>query len=174
MDELERAARWINSANNVVAFTGAGISVESGQSAGPLYYVICAIGSLNSFSKLPRISFQARSGNHDLIFVNNRDGKQKRILLNVGSFLRKFHVAINRCYIINVNFALCSDPLPEINGIFSLGMLSVYIPTGIPDFRSPGGLWSKYDPAIYCDFHTFKGKYVADFQVLLHLVSLFL
>jgi NAD-dependent deacetylase len=26
---------------------------------------------------------------------------------------------------------------------------------GIPDFRSPGGLWSKYDPRTYCDYRHF-------------------
>ncbi len=31
---------------------------------------------------------------------------------------------------------------------------------GIPDFRSPGGLWSKYDPRTYCDYRHFLQQYV--------------
>jgi hypothetical protein len=31
---------------------------------------------------------------------------------------------------------------------------------GIPDFRSPGGLWSKYDPRTYCDYRHFLEQYV--------------
>ena len=27
--------------------------------------------------------------------------------------------------------------------------------SGIPDFRSPGGLWEKYDPSIYADYNNF-------------------
>lgn len=47
-----------------------------------------------------------------------------------------------------------------------ISMPTVWTLTGIPDFRSPGGLWSKFDPSIYCDFQTFQAKYVANFQVL--------
>lgn len=51
LGELEIAANWISRANNVVAFTGAGISVESGETDVMLY----DLSSLNSFRKMPEV-----------------------------------------------------------------------------------------------------------------------
>jgi len=34
----------------------------------------------------------------------------------------------------------------------------ISVESGIPDFRSAGGLWSKYDPAEYADIHAFRSN----------------
>ena len=42
--------------------------------------------------------------------------------------------------------------------VFTGAGCSVEPPSSIPDFRSPGGLWSRYDPAVYCEYNTFVGQ----------------
>jgi NAD-dependent deacetylase len=39
--------------------------------------------------------------------------------------------------------------------VFSGAGISVEAPSNIPDFRSPGGLWERYDPFVYCEYNTF-------------------
>merc|ERR1719396_328896 len=31
----------------------------------------------------------------------------------------------------------------------------ISVDSGIPDFRSPGGLWSRYNPMVYCEYSNF-------------------
>eukprot|EP00929_Paragymnodinium_shiwhaense_P099725 TRINITY_DN61528_c0_g1_i1.p1 TRINITY_DN61528_c0_g1~~TRINITY_DN61528_c0_g1_i1.p1 ORF type:complete len:297 (-),score=39.77 TRINITY_DN61528_c0_g1_i1:249-1139(-) len=47
------------------------------------------------------------------------------------------------------------------NAIVKSGKMSAFtgagisVESGIPDFRSPGGLWSKYNPMVYCEYQNF-------------------
>jgi NAD-dependent deacetylase len=42
--------------------------------------------------------------------------------------------------------------------VIALTGAGVSVESGIPDFRSAGGLWSKYDPAIYASIDTFRAQ----------------
>ncbi|KAH7296057.1 hypothetical protein KP509_26G007200 [Ceratopteris richardii] len=44
------------------------------------------------------------------------------------------------------------------NPIVAFTGAGISVESGIPDFRSPGGLWSKYEPSVYCNFQIFRKR----------------
>ena len=34
----------------------------------------------------------------------------------------------------------------------------ISVESGIPDFRSEGGLWQRFDPSVYCDYEVFRDR----------------
>ncbi len=45
--------------------------------------------------------------------------------------------------------------LKECSHVMAFTGAGISTESGIPDFRSPGGLWEKYDPNVYADYSTF-------------------
>jgi NAD-dependent deacetylase len=48
----------------------------------------------------------------------------------------------------------------------------VSVESGIPDFRSSGGLWEKYDPAIYASIESFRHKPEMVWEMLFDMVDI--
>ena len=48
--------------------------------------------------------------------------------------------------------------IKESRNMIALTGAGISVESGIPDFRSAGGLWEKYDPAIYASIDTFRSQ----------------
>jgi NAD-dependent deacetylase len=49
----------------------------------------------------------------------------------------------------------------------------ISVPSGIPDFRSPGGLWSKFDPQAVCSDWALRNNPAGVWEFLLEAVNMF-
>jgi len=49
-----------------------------------------------------------------------------------------------------------AEAIRRSGNLISLTGAGISVESGIPDFRSAGGLWEKYDPSIYATIETFK------------------
>jgi len=49
-----------------------------------------------------------------------------------------------------------SEIIKDSNHAIALTGAGISVESGIPDFRSKGGLWEKYDPAIYANIESFN------------------
>mmetsp|Transcript_46644 Transcript_46644/g.109993 ORF Transcript_46644/g.109993 Transcript_46644/m.109993 type:complete len:303 (+) Transcript_46644:24-932(+) len=56
------------------------------------------------------------------------------------------------------DFAKAATYINHASSISIFTGAGISVESGIPDFRSPGGLWTKYNPYEYCDYATFKRK----------------
>jgi NAD-dependent deacetylase len=53
------------------------------------------------------------------------------------------------------NILKAAEIIKKSKNMIALTGAGVSVESGIPDFRSAGGLWDKYDPSIYASIHSF-------------------
>jgi NAD-dependent deacetylase len=53
------------------------------------------------------------------------------------------------------NFSEVARLLCAANKVVALTGAGISVESGIPDFRSPGGLWTRYDPSVYATYESF-------------------
>jgi len=56
---------------------------------------------------------------------------------------------------MNNDYKQAADIIKKSSSTIALTGAGISVESGIPDFRSAGGLWDKYDPAIYASINTF-------------------
>ena len=54
------------------------------------------------------------------------------------------------------NLKKASEIIKRSKNMIALTGAGISVESGIPDFRSAGGLWDKYDPAIYASIYSFR------------------
>ncbi len=54
------------------------------------------------------------------------------------------------------NIIKAAEIIKKSKHMIALTGAGISVESGIPDFRSAGGLWDKYDPAIYASIYSFK------------------
>jgi len=62
--------------------------------------------------------------------------------------------------------ARAADMVINSNLTLALTGAGISVESGIPDFRSAGGLWSKYDPAEYASIEAFRADPEKVWQML--------
>lgn len=56
---------------------------------------------------------------------------------------------------VSDQFESVARMIEAANRVVALTGAGISVESGIPDFRSPGGLWTRYDPAVYATFESF-------------------
>lgn len=58
-------------------------------------------------------------------------------------------------YSLDASLCAAADAIANASSMTAFTGAGISVESGIPDFRSPGGLWSKYDPMVYCEYSNF-------------------
>jgi len=56
---------------------------------------------------------------------------------------------------VKEDFEKVARMIKEASRVVALTGAGISVESGIPDFRSPGGLWTRYDPTVYATFESF-------------------
>ena len=67
---------------------------------------------------------------------------------------------------------LAADRIKKSRYTIALTGAGISVESGIPDFRSAGGLWSKYDPSIYANIDVFDSDPEKVWQMIFEMIEL--
>ncbi|MBN1532602.1 MAG: NAD-dependent deacylase [Spirochaetes bacterium] len=73
---------------------------------------------------------------------------------------------------MNDNIRKAADVIRRSQHMISLTGAGISTESGIPDFRSTGGLWEKYDPSIYASIETFHHNPEKVWQMIFDMLEL--
>ncbi len=73
---------------------------------------------------------------------------------------------------MNDEIKRAADIIRESRNLISLTGAGISTESGIPDFRSAGGLWEKYDPAIYASIETFYRNPEKTWEMIFDMIEL--
>jgi len=63
--------------------------------------------------------------------------------------------SIGTSYCLDAAINEAAEAIVRSGSLTAFTGAGISVESGIPDFRSPDGLWSKYNPGIYCEYNTF-------------------
>ena len=69
-------------------------------------------------------------------------------------------------------FAQAADAIKNSKNMIALTGAGISVESGIPDFRSAGGLWDKYDPAVYATIDSFRRNPEMVWQMLFDMADI--
>ena len=70
------------------------------------------------------------------------------------------------------NIVRAAEIIKKSKNMIALTGAGISVESGIPDFRSAGGLWDKYDPAIYASIYSFKNMPEKVWDMIFDLIDI--
>lgn len=70
------------------------------------------------------------------------------------------------------NITKAAEIIRKSGHMIALTGAGISVESGIPDFRSAGGLWDKYDPAVYASFYSFKSMPEKVWEMIFDMIDI--
>lgn len=70
------------------------------------------------------------------------------------------------------NIIKAAEIIKKSKNMIALTGAGISVESGIPDFRSAGGLWDKYDPAIYASIYSFRNMPEKVWEMIFDMIEI--